>query len=243
MPCPVGSYKSSIGNHACTSCPSGATTPSSGSTSSAQCRCPGDGYSESLSGECTACAAGYQPNGQLADGNVRCSQCSVNTFKDTVGSHSCTACDSSSDTRGESGATVCHCISGFTGTTAPNCRNINECDHRPCTTPFYNCVDLVPNRHADTSTYRCDKAVYEANGAECLSGWSVCSKYWEGVSCGSNCGKGCSTGSDWSLDPLVCRAYNKRCAVGCIFSCCVWHGCSTGYDCVTSTTSKVRCCP
>ncbi|XP_052765018.1 uncharacterized protein LOC128206514 isoform X2 [Mya arenaria] len=71
--CPVGTYNAQKWQIACTPCPSGESTASTGSTSQASCK--------------RVC-----PLGQFVNNNNQCQQCPIGYYRDTATSDTCTKC-------------------------------------------------------------------------------------------------------------------------------------------------------
>ena len=103
-PCHIGSYKSYSGNSGCNPCPEGTTSPL-GSQLLEHCTCmQGHTQIEGLNG-------------------VKCTQCSVDTYKNIVGAHPCTSCPSKAESFiGATDIGECYCSAGYTNW------NENGCD-------------------------------------------------------------------------------------------------------------------
>ena len=98
--CLTGTFKDTVGAHACTSCPGNSGTVEEGSVSSAECLCSPGWWSEE--GACSLCAAG--------------------TYKRSLGDYACTACPNSSvSSSGSVSLTDCLCDSGSTGVDGGPC--------------------------------------------------------------------------------------------------------------------------
>ena len=100
--CPLGTYKSSLGSAACTSCPSNSNTTVTGATSVATC----------------ACAAGY--GGLNA---TLCTACGLGTYKSAVANTACSSCasDSSTATTASTSSSACLCNAGYSGPNGGAC--------------------------------------------------------------------------------------------------------------------------
>lgn len=96
-PCAANSYKSEVGDQACTACPESTSHELLGATSAAACEC--------------------DPGLELVDGT--CTACPVNTYKATVGNTGCVPCPD--NTHSQAGSSeLWHCVpkSGFYGSGA-----------------------------------------------------------------------------------------------------------------------------
>jgi hypothetical protein len=106
--CATGTYKSSVGTVACTTCPAN-TISSEASTSIEDCQCA-VGYVEDSTG--CVCDSGYT----TSDG-LQCAPCAMGTYKPNTGTQTCTACPENSYIAhvGSTSAGACLCNMGYTG--------------------------------------------------------------------------------------------------------------------------------
>ena len=128
--CPAGTYRSSTGGTAassCTSCVGNATTSSTGQTSVSACICKAGygGNAASTSGSCTACTTGHYKS---SNGNTSCSTASVGYYVSTTGATSQSACTSwraNTTTTGtgstSTSACVCKVGYGWNGSACASC--------------------------------------------------------------------------------------------------------------------------
>ena len=79
--CSIGTFKQDDGDHACAACPAHSTTLSASSDTQASC----------------LCEPGYTTVGFLGAG-YDCEPCAVDTYKNSIGNHSCSACPRGSTT-------------------------------------------------------------------------------------------------------------------------------------------------
>ena len=95
-PCEADTYADSTDASRCTSCPTHAVSVE-GSTARISCECP----------------AGYTGDAGVGQG---CALCDAGTYKDLIGSVTCTACPSNAvSVRGSTGLNSCLCRAGYTG--------------------------------------------------------------------------------------------------------------------------------
>jgi len=84
-PCPIGTFKDTVGRAACTQCPAGVEGNVIGAEGPEQCKVGAD------------CLPGFQSS----TGSVECHPCPKGTFKDTAGVSTCTPCPDGQTTDGE----------------------------------------------------------------------------------------------------------------------------------------------
>ena len=163
-PCEAGKFKSSIGSHSCTACISGTYLNRTGATRQSQCTaCPYGSTSNPGSGNITDCQCqrGYQGN---RDGEP-CEECPPNTYKNEVGSESCTLCDPNAQSpRGSTQQNTCKCNKGYTGQDGLKC---SEC----LAGEYKDNLGNPPCRSCDPGTY---SSVIASNTSEnclgCIAG-------------------------------------------------------------------------
>ena len=118
--CPAGTYRSSTGGTAassCTRCVGNATTSSTGQTSVSACICKAGygGNAASTSGSCTACTTGHF---KQSNGNTSCSTASVGYYVSTLAATSQSACTSwrantTTTGTGSTSTSACVCKGGY----------------------------------------------------------------------------------------------------------------------------------
>ena len=81
VPCPAGTYKNSIGNASCTSCPEGYNSPE-GSKAKADCviTCQANYRVASVDAQCTSCGTGYNLSTHTVQAGSTSSECNPNKF-------------------------------------------------------------------------------------------------------------------------------------------------------------------
>lgn len=101
--CAADTYKVAVGNTSCIACAPGSSTFLR--AASLQCW---NSSAYTLYNDSLACNYGYYPNA------TSCIACDVNTYKDTVGNVTCTACDSQSTTFNQTGLGSCYDTRAYT---------------------------------------------------------------------------------------------------------------------------------
>ena len=108
--CGIGQYSDSLGEPACTECPTGSTTTAEASTELEAC----------------LCNAGFE--GDAA--TTGCQECAVGQYSGTVEDGECSTCPASSSTAGtgSTAVTACECDAGHFGTIEAPTNECNECE-------------------------------------------------------------------------------------------------------------------
>ena len=108
--CGIGQYSDSLGEPACTECPTGSTTTAEASTELEAC----------------LCNAGFE--GDAA--TTGCQECAVGQYSGTVEDGECSTCPASSSTAGtgNTAVTACECDAGHFGTIEAPTNECSECE-------------------------------------------------------------------------------------------------------------------
>lgn len=118
IPCPAGTYSSTVNSTQCTPCPAGTFFPLLGAQTANACqRCPDDAVSTEGSSECTPCEDGFvagvspncircPPGTQVTDmfnfqgiATKECAPCFPGSFSDTFNTQFCDPCPSGSGSK------------------------------------------------------------------------------------------------------------------------------------------------
>ena len=116
-PCPQNTYKNSLGNNSCSSCPPQSSAPS-GSSSIDACKCEGN-LMKNRQGFCDReCAAGFEARTSMDVGGqmvTACAPCLKSFYKASAGSQDCTRCppNSFSLLYNQTSVTSCMCEQGY----------------------------------------------------------------------------------------------------------------------------------
>jgi hypothetical protein len=116
-PCPKNTYKNSLGNNSCSSCPPQSSAPS-GSSSIDACKCEGN-LMKNRQGFCDReCAAGFEARTSMDVGGqmvTACAPCLKSFYKASAGSQDCTRCppNSFSLLYNQTSVTSCMCEQGY----------------------------------------------------------------------------------------------------------------------------------
>lgn len=135
-PCPVGTFKDTVGTEACVACPAGASTEEPASTSFANCLCTAGSTGPCLDPE-----------------DCVCTDCEEDFFKPALGPAACTACPADSTTRGETGGDSfgsCLCDGGFGGTIQDPESVCTLCEIGEFSTGGGNACNACPDVHQST---------------------------------------------------------------------------------------------
>eukprot|EP00961_Rhodomonas_salina_P071968 966337-Rhodomonas_salina.1 len=130
-PCEEGSYKDTVGDGACVTCPATRPLSRTGSHSVENCTCP-VGYT------------GASP--------APCAKCPPHTFKDIIGSLPCFACpDNAGSAEGSVVEANCTCNQGFVGADGGPCEPCPANTYKGTTGPGV-CVECTPNTVSEPGT-------------------------------------------------------------------------------------------
>ena len=146
--CALNTFKSGAGDAVeCNSCPTGATTVSTGSTASSDCTCPANSELNSA-GDACECVAGYYGSGGA------CTACEPESFKQGLGDvPGCTSCPTGA-------STVSSATTSFFGCVCPANSQLNDggeaCE---CVPGFYG---------SQGSCSACDQGTYKENLGDSL---------------------------------------------------------------------------
>jgi len=116
-PCPQNTYKTSLSNMSCSSCPPQSSAPS-GSSSIDACKCAGN-LMKNRQGFCDReCAAGFEARTSMDVGGqmvTACAPCLKSFYKASAGSQDCTRCPSNSFSLlyNQTSVTSCMCEQGY----------------------------------------------------------------------------------------------------------------------------------